>query len=109
MRQHPRDAGCRDECGNLIETRVHAIPVLKLALSGLLISICRQPNNGPKPKQITRNLGLSNVADWIFFFPHSRFIKRHETKTHTYQHSGSSVRVPIDGDVRSASTELGLY
>ena len=35
-------------------------------------------------------------------------IKHHETKKYNYQHSGSSVRVPIDG-VRSASTELGLY
>ena len=35
--------------------------------------------------------------------------KDHETKTDIYQHSGSSVRVPIDGNVRSASSELGLY
>jgi hypothetical protein len=33
----------------------------------------------------------------------------HETKTDIYQHSGSSVRVPIDGVVRSASTGLSLY
>jgi hypothetical protein len=67
------------------------------------------PKAGPQRNQITRNLGLSKFADWVFSLPHSRFIKRHETKTHTYQHSGSSVRVPLDGDVRSASTELGLY
>jgi hypothetical protein len=35
--------------------------------------------------------------------------KHHETKTDIYRHSGSSVRVPIDGDVRSASGELRLY
>jgi hypothetical protein len=34
---------------------------------------------------------------------------RMKTKTDIYQHSGSSVRVPIDGDVRSSSTELSLY
>jgi len=28
-------------------------------------------------------------------------------KTNIYQHSGSSIRVPIDEDVRSASSELG--
>jgi hypothetical protein len=64
---------------------------------------------GPHRKQITRKLGLSNFAVWVFFMPHSRFIKRHETKTYIHQHFGSSVRVPIDRDVRSASTELGLY
>ena len=35
--------------------------------------------------------------------------KHHETKTDIYQHSGSSIRVPIDGDIRSASSELRLY
>src|SRR4029077_16495354 len=54
----------------------------------------------------------------IVLFRHPRFEKQtiqlrrhkqHETKTNIYQHSGSSVRVPIDGDVRSASSALGLY
>jgi hypothetical protein len=31
------------------------------------------------------------------------------SKTDIYQYSGSSVLVPIEGDVRSASTELRLY
>jgi hypothetical protein len=35
--------------------------------------------------------------------------KHYETKTDIYQHCGSSIPVPIDGDVRSASTKLGLY
>jgi hypothetical protein len=71
-----------------------------------------------KRKQITRKLGLSNFGNWVFFLPHSRFIngqsikggnKHHETKTNIKQHSGSSIRVPIDGNVRSATSELGLY
>jgi len=33
----------------------------------------------------------------------------HETKTNIYQHSGSSIRVPVDGSVRSASSEVRLY
>ena len=48
--------------------------------------------------------------------PHRRFRngnstkeQYHKTKTNSYQHSGSSIRVPIDGDVRSASTEVGFY
>ena len=40
---------------------------------------------------------------------HQHGNKHHETKTNIHQHSGSSLRVPIDGGVRSASSELGLY
>ena len=35
--------------------------------------------------------------------------KHYEIKTDYYQHSSGSVRVPIDGNIRSASSELRLY
>jgi hypothetical protein len=50
--------------------------------------------------------------------PHRRFrkgnstkeaIKHHEIKTNNYQYSDSSIRVPIDGDICSASSTLGFY
>jgi hypothetical protein len=35
--------------------------------------------------------------------------RHYETKTNIYQHSGSSFRVPFNGDVRSAGSERRLY
>jgi hypothetical protein len=54
-------------------THDHTSRLLNLVLSGLLISMCPQPKAGPQRKPITRKLGLSNFAVWVFFLPHSRF------------------------------------
>jgi hypothetical protein len=100
-------------------THDHISRVLKSGAPGSThFDVPATQKRGPQLNQITRKLGLSNFAIWVFFLPHSRFMngqsikeanKHHETKTNIYQHSGSSVRVPIDGDIRSASTELRLY
>src|SRR6266568_5156125 len=75
----------------------------------LLISMWIQPKSG-RGLSWTAFLAMSESVRLMSYLLLRRSRKmHHETKTDIYQHSGSSVRVPIDRDVRSASTGLSLY
>jgi hypothetical protein len=77
-----------------------------------ILQLCRSGSR-------TTQTGLIEVRQLaIVLLPHPDFRngkfneggnKHHETKTDIQHHSGSSIRVPIGGDIRSASSELGLY
>jgi hypothetical protein len=68
---------------------------------------------------LTRKLATSKFPNWALCPCHIRSLamgkfnqggnKHHETKTNSYHHSGSSIRVPMDWGVRSAGIELGFY
>src|SRR5437764_13870461 len=85
--------------------------ILRILSQDEMLPLTVNPDNTQTGHIEIRQLGIVPL-------PHRRFRngkfnqggnKHHETKTNTYQHSGSSIRVPIDGDVRSASSELRLY
>ena len=58
----------------------HTSRLLHLALSALLISMCRQPPANPKAapqrNQITRKLARSKFANWLLCFCHIRVLAK---------------------------------
>jgi hypothetical protein len=73
-RSHDAVIRVYDEACTVIETHDHTSRLLNLALSGLLISMCRQPKSGAPTKPDNTQTGLVEIRQVdLVFLPHPRF------------------------------------